>query len=227
MSDLSGSGPAARRSVQDAYDRWAETYETDDNPTRDLSVQVLRSWCTDLEGARVLEIGCGTGLNMSWLAERAACVTGIDLSAQMLAHARRQAGPSNVRFIQHDITRRWPLEDGSAEVVVSALVLEHVEDLAFIFREMRRVLSEGGEVVLSELHPFRQLRGTTARFEDAESGAVCRVPAFYHSVSSFTTSALEVGLELTGIAEPRAEGDTLPRLLVLRFGGDPARSKGA
>jgi ubiquinone/menaquinone biosynthesis C-methylase UbiE len=59
------------RSVQSAYNQWATVYDSDNNPTRDLNAKVLRKQNFNLIGRSVLEIGCGTGLNTIWLADRA------------------------------------------------------------------------------------------------------------------------------------------------------------
>ena len=53
--------------VADAYDRWSRQYDDDQNATRDLDAFVLRQAPLHLAGARVLEVGCGTGKNSAWL----------------------------------------------------------------------------------------------------------------------------------------------------------------
>jgi len=57
--------------VADAYDRWSRQYDDDQNATRDLDAFVLRQVPLQLAGARVLEVGCGTGKNSAWLVSQA------------------------------------------------------------------------------------------------------------------------------------------------------------
>ena len=71
-NDSSESRPAdAGAEIARAYDRWARTYDTDANTTRDLDAEVLRRSSLAIDGRDVLELGCGTGKNTGWLAERA------------------------------------------------------------------------------------------------------------------------------------------------------------
>ena len=157
---------APPRGVADAYDRWAATYDTDRNPTRDLDADVVRRAGPDVAGLDVLEIGCGTGKNTAWLAGQARTVLALDFSPGMLARAREQIRSDNVRFIQHDVTETWPVADEMVDVVIGNLILEHVRDLGPIFNEAMRVLRSGGGLFVCELHPDRQRVGVQAQFTD-------------------------------------------------------------
>lgn len=56
--------------MREAYDAWAEQYDTDENPTRALNAMVLREQDFRRADDEVLEIGCETGLNTQWLLDR-------------------------------------------------------------------------------------------------------------------------------------------------------------
>jgi 2-polyprenyl-3-methyl-5-hydroxy-6-metoxy-1,4-benzoquinol methylase len=113
--------------VAAAYDRWAESYDTDPNQTRALAAAVLRQGALELVGHDVIEIGCGTGHNTQWLAGHASSVLALDISEGMLRQAKARVPSPRVRFVRHDVRSRWPLADASADLVVAMLVLEHVE----------------------------------------------------------------------------------------------------
>ena len=107
----------------------------------------------DLTGARVLEVGCGSGLLTSWLVDHGAVVTGCDVSEQMLALARKASG-DHAKFELADLAE--PLlfaADGSFDLVVASLVLHYVEDWQHVFREFHRALIPRGIVVFSTHHP--------------------------------------------------------------------------
>src|SRR6478609_2936683 len=129
--------------VADAYDRWSRQYDDDRNATRDLDAFVLRQVPLHLAGARVLEVGCGTGKNSAWLVSQARELIALDFSPGMLDVARRRVRSSTARFVEHDITRPWPVESESVDVVVGNLVLEHVRELGPVFAEAARVLRAG------------------------------------------------------------------------------------
>jgi ubiquinone/menaquinone biosynthesis C-methylase UbiE len=201
--------------VRDAYNRWADQYDDNDNRTRDLNVQCLRRADLPLAGAHVFEAGCGTGLNTGYLAGQAERVVAMDFSVGMLERARQHVESSNVRFETGDVTDPWPAADASFDLVIITLVLEHVERLAPVLNQARRVLRDAGMLYITELHPFRQLVGGQARFTPEGSEAEQLVQAWKHSISEYHDAVTEAGFSLKRVAEPKAEGDEMPRLLQL------------
>lgn len=203
-----------------AYDRWAETYDTDPNRTRQLASEVLRLADLPIAGRDVVEIGCGTGRNTEWLATQAASITALDFSEQMLSRATTRVQDPGTRFIQHDIRAAWPLADNSADVIIAMLVLEHVEHLDGVFAETLRTLRTDGELFICELHPMRQLLGGQAQFSNTTTGERELVHAFLHNVTDFVNGGLSAGLKLQRLDEWRdsdAASGSIPRLLSLRF----------
>ena len=133
---------------RDAYDQWADQYDTDANDTRDRNADVLRNQTFLRENDVVLELGCGTGLNTEWLATQAGHVVATDVSAEMLSRAQKRLGSDESVTIQRlDAAEPWPFETGRFDAVVATLMLEHVEALGPVFREARRVLRDGGGVL--------------------------------------------------------------------------------
>jgi len=100
-------------------------------------------------GREVLDIACGEGYGSALLATRAARVTGADIAATTIAHARASYGSRpNLEFREADCAA-LPFADGSFDVVVSFETLEHIEAQEAFLDEVRRVLRPGGFVVLS------------------------------------------------------------------------------
>lgn len=216
-----------------AYNEWAETYDTDQNRTRDLAGEVLRQIELDLNGRSIVEVGCGTGRNTMWLARREAGSTNIvalDFSEEMLARAQARVDDPRVRFVRHDVRSTWPLTDAAADVVIAMLVLEHVEHLEPIFAEAARSLRAGGELFICELHPTRQLMGKQAQFTSVKTGEHTLVTAFLHEIADYVKAAMSSGFELVNKGEwhdPDADSNAPPRLVSLHFRlrATPSRSK--
>ncbi|MCA9973607.1 MAG: class I SAM-dependent methyltransferase [Anaerolineales bacterium] len=203
-----------------AYDRWAATYDSDPNRTRDLAGAALREWGLGVDGRSVIEIGCGTGKNTAWLAARAAAVLALDISPGMLHKARTRVSAAHVSFARHDVRQPWPVATATADVVVGMLVLEHVAQLAPVFREAARVLRPGGALFVCELHPLRQMLGRQAAFTDPHTGARQPIAAYLHDVSAYVNGGLAAGFTLLALDEWRDAGaapTAPPRLLALRF----------
>lgn len=210
----------ARADVAAAYDRWSATYDVDRNRTRDLDAHAVRATPLPLDGAAVVELGCGTGKNTAWLAERARQVVALDLSVGMLERARARVASPHVEFVRADVRDAWPVRDASADVVIGNLVLEHVASLAPVFAEAARVLRPGGALFLCELHPFRQWRGGQAHFTDPASGATVYVAAHVHTMADYVNGGLQAGLTLRSVGEwleDAAPRETPPRLLSVLF----------
>jgi len=207
--------------IASAYNEWAKTYDTDQNRTRDLAGQVLRRVALNIHDRRVIEVGCGTGRNTEWLASAPAReIIALDFSEDMLAQAKERVRDPRVRFLQQDVRESWPLSNGSADLVMAILILEHVELLEPFFTEAARVLTAGGELFLCELHPMRQLLGGQAQFTSGRTGDRQFVTSFLHNTSDYANTALSSGFALVNLGEWRDEGalpTDSPRLLSLHL----------
>jgi ubiquinone/menaquinone biosynthesis C-methylase UbiE len=97
-------------------------------------------------GLRVLDVGCGQGIDLARYARAGADVTGIDLTPRhvMLARQHLDAGGIDARVVQGD-AESLPFEAGEFERVSSNGVLHHTPDMPAALREIRRVLKPGGE----------------------------------------------------------------------------------
>jgi malonyl-CoA O-methyltransferase len=204
-------------SIQNAYNEWSQTYDTDMNLTRDLDEQVMRKTLSDLHFDSILEIGCGTGKNTTFLVQIGTRLHALDFSQGMIERAKQKVKAENVRFDMADLTQRWPCEDQAYDLVVCNLVLEHIEDLSHIFSEAFRVLGQGGKFFINELHPFRQYEGKKARFGIGEG--VTEIPAFLHHISDFLNAASSGGLRLKKLDERwhMEDKNKPPRVLSLLF----------
>ncbi|MBS0584187.1 MAG: class I SAM-dependent methyltransferase [Proteobacteria bacterium] len=100
-------------------------------------------------GKRVLDAACGEGFGSALLARTAAQVTGLDVSAQAVAHAQsRYGGVANLRYVQGDCTR-LDLPAASVDLVVSIETLEHVAAQEEMVAGFARVLGEDGVFIVS------------------------------------------------------------------------------
>ena len=107
----------------------------------------------DVEGRRVLEVGCGAGPLTAWLVDQGAAVTAVDVSPAMKRLAEERVG-HDATILLADLAQ--PLSfaaDATFDLVVASLVLHYLEDWEPPLREFRRVLKPDGAVLFSTHHP--------------------------------------------------------------------------
>ena len=206
-----------KMNIQNAYNEWSESYDLDTNLTRDLDHKVTRDLLANLQFDSILELGCGTGKNTVFLAQIGMRVHALDFSQGMIEKAKEKVQAENVHFSMADLTKRWPCDDETYDLITCNLVLEHIENLSHIFTEAARTLIPNGKFFINELHPFKQYRGTKAQFERNEE--VIEVEAFVHHISDFTNAAAAYGLKLIVLNEYWHEEDQgkPPRLVSFMF----------
>ncbi len=100
---------------------------------------------------RVLEIGIGSGLNLSSFRPDIEGVCGVDPSPELLAKAGRRV--ANVRFpvrLLEASSEKLPLEDRSFDTAVMTFTLCSIPDVGAALLEIRRVLKPEGELLFAE-----------------------------------------------------------------------------
>ncbi len=113
----------------------------------------------DVNGRRVLDLGCGSGTSAVAFARQGATVIAVDASNAQLAHARALADRAEARVEWHlgDLADLAFLRADSIDVAFSAHALAEVADVGRVFRQVHRVLRPQGTFVLSYEHPLALL----------------------------------------------------------------------
>jgi ubiquinone/menaquinone biosynthesis C-methylase UbiE len=107
-----------------------------------------------LQGARVLDLGCGFGAFARWARQMGAdSVLGVDLSERMLARARAQTRDPGVTYHLANI-ENLELPTASFDLVYSSLALHYIADFEAMCVVIRRLLAPGGRLVFSVEHPL-------------------------------------------------------------------------
>jgi SAM-dependent methyltransferase len=100
-------------------------------------------------GKRVIDCGCGEGYGTALLAEYATQAIGVDREPEVIAYAvGKYRAAERAAFVAASVDA-LPFADSSVDVVVCFQVLEHLPDPLAFLREVRRLLSPGGVLMLT------------------------------------------------------------------------------
>jgi SAM-dependent methyltransferase len=144
----------------------------------------------DVKGKTILEYGCGDGENTVVLANRGARIIAFDISAELLALARKRVEENGCEDVELLLgsAHTLPFADESIDIVFGMAILHHL-DLELASREIKRVLKPGGRGIFEE--PIRN------------SKLIARIRKFFpqrYDVSPFERPLTDE--ELTEFAKP-------------------------
>lgn len=183
----------------EGYRRWADKYDTTDNPMVAMVETVFDDFVGAVQDQPVVEFGCGTGRNLARLVDLGASGGhGYDLSPEMLNVARSKLD-DRFNLTSHDITTSTDDEGDTYHLALFSLVLEHIESIEAPLAEAHRLTKPGGHLVVFELHPYLCIDGVVAHFDD--DGVEIRLPSHPHMLSDFINTTDKVGWELVDLAE--------------------------
>ena len=156
MNEVTGN---VDRAEQDKFDRIAASWwdpDGESRPLHDLNPARLAyiSERAELNGLKVVDVGCGGGILSESLAANGAIVTGIDIATKALAVARLHLHESGCQVDYQNVTAEsWAEKNsGEASVVTCMEMLEHVPDPASVVAACAQMLVPGGHLFMSTLN---------------------------------------------------------------------------
>jgi cyclopropane fatty-acyl-phospholipid synthase-like methyltransferase len=217
-------------STSQAYDLWADVYDTDGNFLQALDTVEMRTLVPKMLSLlrspkpwKLVDLGCGTGRNTAALLEvEEATVVGLDVSQGMLDVARQRLGQGlpggKLRLEKLDMIEASspPSWVSDVDAVVSTLVLEHVPADDF-FNHVSTMLRPGGVLLLTNMHAEMGAI-SQAGFVDPNSGEKIRPTSYAHTIANVKESATKHGLDLIGKVEERTVDQTMVSQLGRRSG---------
>lgn len=155
---------------QEFFEGYKTIRDRENNANNLFEIPALFSLLPDLNGKRVLDLGCGFGAHCKAFAEKgAASVVGVDISAKMLEAARKENSDAVITYLN------LPMEDigglaGGFDVVVSSLAFHYVEDFPGVVGMVYEKLNAGGAFVFSQENPLCTTHSSGARWTKDVNG---------------------------------------------------------
>lgn len=196
----------------------------------------------NLEGKRVLELGCGGAQCSIAFAKQGATAIGIDFSNEQLAFARRLCEREGVKveLREGDLADLAFLQGDTIDLAFSAYAFGFVQDLGRVFRQVHRVLKEDAPLVFSLPHPaydmidddsdqpllVRRSYFDTTPIEYEWNGIA--FTDYHHTIADLYMNLLRSGYRVDTMIEPEPTSDrprsqhwreafrSVPRTLIIR-----------
>lgn len=216
--------------MQNIYDNEAfftsykKLRETDNNYNILLEQPAMKKLLPDLKGKKVLDLGCGYGINcIDFVKAGASEVTGIDISKRMLEVAKTQNTDDKITYIN------MPLENLSElsskyDLVYSSLCFHYIKDFKRLSADIFNLLNDNGILLFSQEHPIvtasAGIHGDYLRDSQGKAYAYCisdyqnessvrvedwfvdGIIKYHRTFSTIINTLCDVGLTVNRVVEP-------------------------
>ena len=136
------------------FGEYRKLREREVNANNLFELPTLFSLLPDLEGKKVLDLGCGSGERcIDYLKKGAVSVTGVDISEKMLAVAEAENNDPRITYLKMPMEEIGTIDD-EFDVVISSLAFHYVEDFGGVVANVYRLLRDGGIFLFSQEHPL-------------------------------------------------------------------------
>lgn len=184
------------RTAREQFDKQAAHYDTQWSSWSEETLRWMLDAARTTPQTRALDVATGTGFTALAFAPQVSTVVGLDVSPKMLAEARRrasEAGVPNAAFVEGS-AEALPFPDGAFELVTCRIAPHHFLSVPDFLAEARRVLTDGGALVLVDTAVPDNAPEAAAWQNAAE---VLRDPSH---VQNYTPSEWRVMTEAAGLA---------------------------
>jgi len=198
----------------------------------------------EIKGLDVLDAGCGEGRSSRHLARKGAKVTGVDISAAMIAQAksRETEEPYGIDFKLASCADLKMFPDARFDLVTSFMALMDTPQLVAVLGEFHRVVKPGGKIAIAIRHPCHFTPGfSIIRTPGGEPGALSvaayhgakpygehwrfpgqktggfNVTRFPYRLADYAEAIIQAGFSLSALREPRPTEDMCKHLPSLNF----------
>jgi len=135
-----------------------------------FEIPALRSLLPNLEGKKVLDLGCGFGEHcVQYIQAGATKVVGIDISEKMLEVAKMENNDPRITYINTPMENISEIKE-TFDIVVSSLAIHYVEDFDILVQDVYEMLNDEGLFIFSQENPINTCYSSGDRWTKDEEG---------------------------------------------------------
>lgn len=140
--------------IKGLYDKYAKEYSKSMTEGRFFNdyveIPAVKKAIKNINGKKVLDVGCAIGIHSKILAQRGAKIYGIDISREMIKIAKSRVPKGNFRVAD---MKKLPFDSNTFDLVFYGLSLHYVKNITKVMKEAYRVLKKNGLLVISTHNP--------------------------------------------------------------------------
>lgn len=170
--------------VAEWYDNYLET-DKDSYQEKVIAPNILRILNIQ-KGTTVLDLACGQGFFSRKFATEGAIVTGVDISNELIAQAKRHS--ANISYYASPAHKLPFIKTSTLDFVTVVLAIQNIENIADVFKEISRVLKPSGRLLLVMNHPvFRIPKQSSWGWDENSKKQYRRVDSYLSQSKSIIT----------------------------------------
>jgi len=191
----------AEKAVVEAYDLWAQHYDSQPgNLMLDLDQSLFCKLIkgVELKNKTLADIGCGTGRHWPEIFKHApAHLTGFDVSPGMLQKLKEKFPAAEIYTVTDNSFS--PISDHTFDVIISTLTVAHIENLEEALDAWCRILKDRADIIITDFHPDALAFGGKRTFKHGSTQIA--VKNFVHPLDKITAIFLKNSFKVVASEE--------------------------
>lgn len=213
------------------FEGYKRIRENEANANNLFEIPALFSLLPDLQGKKIIDLGCGFGEHcVQYVRDGAAKVVGIDISEKMLEVAKKENSNPNLTYINMPMENISEIDE-TFDVAISSLALHYIEDFDTLAKDVYDRLEANGVFVFSQENPIntcfsggdrwtrddngRKLHVNLANYsvegERESRWFVDGVKKYHRTFSTIVNTLIEAGFTIEKMIEPAPTPELLEK----------------
>jgi ubiquinone/menaquinone biosynthesis C-methylase UbiE len=156
--------------VADWYDNYLE--KNKDSYQEKVIAPNLHRLLDIKKGMKIVDLACGQGFFSRKFKDAGAVVTGVDISGELIAQAKKRGG--GIEYFVSPAHKLSFIKNSSVEKVVIVLALQNIKEFNEVLQEVNRILTPGGKLIMVLNHPTFRIPKRSGWAFDPKSGVQYR-----------------------------------------------------